>query len=187
MLLGLLKITRGVMKKELIKLTDNEIKILLSKLDGWSFKDGKISKKFNTLNWRTTLMVTSMISYLCEVAWHHPSLVIEFNTVTVNLWTHEISGISKRDFEVAKKIDKEIRKLVDEGYNKARQILTEKIDDLHKIAKALLVYETLSGDEIRDLILKDKKPTRSFENDSKEETKETSALGTIGLKPKPVV
>ena len=39
--------------------------------------------------------------------------------------------------EVAQKIDKEIRKLVDEGYNKARQILTEKIDDLHKIAKAL--------------------------------------------------
>ena len=32
-------------------------------------------------------------------------------------------------------------------------MLTEKIDDLHKIAKALLIYETLSGDEIRDLIL----------------------------------
>ena len=38
-----------------------------------------------------------------------------------------------------------------------------------------------------DLILKDKKPTRSFESDPKEDTKETSALGTIGLKPKPVV
>ena len=49
------------------------------------------------------------------------------------------------------------------------------------------MYETLSGDEIRDLILKDKKPTRSFENDQKEDAKETSALGTIGLKPKPVV
>ena len=31
--------------------------------------------------------------------------------------------------EVAQKIDKEIRKLVDEGYNKAKEILTEKIDD----------------------------------------------------------
>ena len=37
------------------------------------------------------------------------------------------------------------------------------------------------------IILKDKKPTRSFESDPKEDTKETSALGTIGLKPKPVV
>ena len=39
----------------------------------------------------------------------------------------------------------------------------------------------------RDLILNDKKPTRSFESDTKDEAKETSALGTIGLKPKPVV
>ena len=46
--------------------------------------------------------------------------------------------------EVAQKIDKEIRKLVDEGYNTAKQILTDKIDDLHKIAKALMTYETLN-------------------------------------------
>ena len=38
--------------------------------------------------------------------------------------------------EVAQKIDKEIRKLVDEGYNQATKILTEKIDDLHKIASS---------------------------------------------------
>tara|TARA_B100000941_G_scaffold280828_1_gene247649 strand:+ start:3086 stop:4981 length:1896 start_codon:yes stop_codon:yes gene_type:complete len=89
--------------------------------------------------------------------------------------------------ETARKVDAEVKKIVDKGYEKARKILTEKIDDLHKIAKALLVYETLSGDEIRDLIIKDIKPTRSFENDQKSENKETSALGTIGLKPKPVV
>ena len=89
--------------------------------------------------------------------------------------------------ETAKKVDSEVKKIVDKGYERAKTILTEKIDDLHKIAKALLVYETLSGDEIRDLILKDKKPTRSFETEQKEDNKETSALGTIGLKPKPVV
>ena len=55
---------------------------------------------------------------------------------------------------VAQKIDKEIRKLVDEGYNQAKKILTEKIDDLHKIAKALLTYETLTGEEIEDIINK---------------------------------
>ena len=89
--------------------------------------------------------------------------------------------------ETAKKIDSEVKKIVEKGYNTAKDILNKKADDLHKLAKALLEYETLSGDEIRDLILKDKKPTRSFESDAKENSKETSALGTIGLKPKPVV
>ena len=75
---------------------------------------------------------------------------------------------------------------MDQGYNRARKVLTEKIDDLHKLAKALLVYETLSGDEIRDLILKNVKPTRSFE-DEKDDNREASALDSIGLKPKPAI
>ena len=56
--------------------------------------------------------------------------------------------------ETARKVNSEVKKIVDKGYERAKAVLTEKIDDLHKIAKALLVYETLSGDEIRDLILK---------------------------------
>ena len=84
---------------------------------------------------------------------------------------------------VAQKIDKEIRKLVDEGYNKAKEILTGKIDDLHKIAKALLTYETLTGDEIEDIINKNKYPENK--QDLKvEEKDQSSSLGSIGLKPK---
>ena len=89
--------------------------------------------------------------------------------------------------ETAKKIDAEVKKIVDKGYERARKVLTEKIDDLHKIAKALLVYETLSGDEIRDLILKDIKPTRSFKEEENDDGKSSSALGSIGLKPKPAI
>ena len=90
--------------------------------------------------------------------------------------------------EMARKVDLEVRKLIDEAYGEAKRILTEKIDDLHKLAKALLVYETLSGDEIRDLILKNIKPSRSFKDDKEDDDrKETSALDSLGLKPKPAV
>ncbi len=89
--------------------------------------------------------------------------------------------------ETAKKIDAEVKRIVDKGYERARKILNEKIDDLHKIAKALLVYETLSGDEIRDLILKDIKPTRSFKEEDNDTGKTSSALGSLGLKPKPAI
>ncbi len=89
--------------------------------------------------------------------------------------------------ETAKKIDAEVKKIVDKGYERARKVLTEKIDDLHKLAKALLIYETLSGDEIRDLILKNIKPTRSFKDEDEDDGKTSSALGSLGLKPKPAV
>ena len=85
--------------------------------------------------------------------------------------------------DVAQKIDKEIRKLVDEGYNQAKKILSEKIDDLHKIAKALLTYETLTGEEIEDIINKNKYPESKKDLANDEDNKD-SALGSIGLKPK---
>ena len=86
--------------------------------------------------------------------------------------------------ETAKKVDMEVKKIVDAGYDKAKKILTEKLDDLHKIAKALLTYETLSGEEIKDLILKNVQPKRKNEEDDKNK-EESSALGSLGLKPKP--
>ncbi len=57
------------------------------------------------------------------------------------------------------KIDSEIRRLVEEGYNEATRILTEKRADLEALAKGLLEFETLSGEEIQDL-LNGKKPNR---------------------------
>jgi cell division protease FtsH len=57
------------------------------------------------------------------------------------------------------KIDTEIRRLVEDGYNEATRILTEKRADLEALAKGLLEFETLSGDEIQDL-LNGKKPNR---------------------------
>ena len=64
---------------------------------------------------------------------------------------------------------------------------TDKIDDLHKLAKALLVYETLTGDEIRDLILKNITPKKLVDSEENKDNKETSALGSLGLKPKPAL
>ena len=85
--------------------------------------------------------------------------------------------------DTQKKVDSEVKKLVDEGYDRAKKILNEKIEDLHKLAKTLLLYETLTGDEIRDLILNNKSIERNDEKDQAEEEK-NSALGSMGLKPK---
>ena len=89
--------------------------------------------------------------------------------------------------ETAKKIDSEVKKIVESGYSRAKKVLTEKIDDLHKIAKALLLHETLTGDEIRDLILKNIKPQKFSESEDVPDNEKTSALDSLGLKPKPAV
>src|SRR4029077_17273870 len=61
--------------------------------------------------------------------------------------------------ETSRKIDAEIRKLVEAGYAEASKILEEKRADLEPLARGLLEFETLTGDEINDL-LAGKRPVR---------------------------
>ena len=79
------------------------------------------------------------------------------------------------------KIDIEIRRFVEEGYKEATKILTEKRADLETLAKGLLEFETLSGDEITDL-LAGKKPNR--ESVLEPTGPRTSAVPPAG-KPRP--
>ncbi|WP_426032955.1 ATP-dependent zinc metalloprotease FtsH [Caulobacter sp. DWP3-1-3b2] len=64
------------------------------------------------------------------------------------------------------KIDTEVRRLVKGGEDEARQILGDKLDNLHAIAKALLEFETLSGDEIIG-VMKGVQPTRIEDESNK--------------------
>jgi cell division protease FtsH len=54
--------------------------------------------------------------------------------------------------ETAQLIDKEIRRVVEEGYDRAKTVLDEHRDELETLAQALLEYETLSGEEIKTLL-----------------------------------
>ena len=65
---------------------------------------------------------------------------------------HSVSRTQNVSEATAQKIDAEVKKLVDNALATARRILTEKRDDLETLAKGLLEYETLSGDEIRALL-----------------------------------
>jgi cell division protease FtsH len=54
--------------------------------------------------------------------------------------------------ETAQLIDKEIRRVVEDGYERAKTVLDEHRDELEQLAQALLEYETLSGDEIKTIL-----------------------------------
>jgi cell division protease FtsH len=73
---------------------------------------------------------------------------------------HSVSRTQNISEATAQKIDQEIRRIIDACYNRAHDILSGRIDDLHTIAKGLLEYETLTGDEITGL-LKGIRPVRA--------------------------
>ncbi len=90
---------------------------------------------------------------------------------------HSVARQQNVSDETQKLVDAEVKRFVEEGYQKAQQILGDHKDQLIAIAEGLLEYETLSGTEIRDL-LDGKPPVR--EDDIAPASSKGSAVPSAG-------
>ena len=96
---------------------------------------------------------------------------------------YQVSRQQNISEDTSQKIDAEVRRFVEGGLHEAQRILTEKRDALEALAKGLLEFETLSGDEIVDL-LNGKKPNRESTLDPS--TPRSSAVPSAGVnRPRP--
>merc|ERR1712038_457330 len=74
-------------------------------------------------------------------------------------------------------IDAEVKKLSEDAYKRAKDLLKKYSKEHHLLAETLLEYETLTGDEVRDIILKGKKPSRAITNKEGGARGDRSVLG----------
>lgn len=74
-------------------------------LPTWRLEDGFIRRTYKTSSWKGTLMVINAVGHLAEAAWHHPDITASYAWVEVRLVTHSAKGITKKDLELARKIE----------------------------------------------------------------------------------
>jgi cell division protease FtsH len=65
---------------------------------------------------------------------------------------HSVARSQSVSEETARLIDQEVRRLIEEAEGAARRVLTEHLDELHRLASNLLEYETLTGEEAKKAI-----------------------------------
>jgi cell division protease FtsH len=65
---------------------------------------------------------------------------------------HSVARSQNVSEETARLIDQEVRRIIEEAEATARGVLTDNLDELHRLAEALLEYETLTGDESKRAI-----------------------------------
>ncbi len=97
---------------------------------------------------------------------------------------HSIARQQNLSDETQSVVDEEIHRIVDEGFETARKVISENIDDLHTVARGLLEYETLSGKEIKDL-LNGKPPVRDVPAEDTPREGPQSAVPAAGKGKKP--
>jgi 4a-hydroxytetrahydrobiopterin dehydratase len=67
---------------------------------------GKLSKTFSFKNYRQSFGFVSQIVLLAEKKNHHPTITLEYKSVTIALISHDVNEITERDIDLAKQIDK---------------------------------------------------------------------------------
>jgi len=96
---------------------------------------------------------------------------------------HSVARQQNVSGQTMQKIDAEIRRLIDEGNDTARKIITENRAETETLAQALLEFETLTGDEIKGLLV-GKRPVREDPSDDQPSTPRGSAVPATGPKPR---
>ncbi len=87
------------------KLSDDEIKEGLSKLNGWKV-DGKFLKReFKFKDFAESLEFVNKVGEIAERADHHPDFHFGWGYVNIELTTHDTGGLTHNDFDVACEID----------------------------------------------------------------------------------
>ncbi len=92
-------------KTKLKALTGPEIEKSLPELHGWRYTRGALRCEFKFETFKKALQFVTKVAALAESADHHPDIDIRFNVVRLALSTHDVSGVSARDFSLAKIID----------------------------------------------------------------------------------
>ena len=87
------------------KLTEEEIRLNLSKLQDWKVENNKLHKLFKFKNFNQAISFIVSVSMVCEKMNHHPEWSNVYGNVDVKLTTHKVAGLTKLDFELAEKMD----------------------------------------------------------------------------------
>lgn len=88
-------------------LSQTEIQGKLRGLPGWELIKGKsIQKKFTFGDFKAALAFVNQVGETAEKSDHHPDIIINYNKVTLTLWTHTAGGLTNKDFDLASHIEK---------------------------------------------------------------------------------
>jgi len=92
-------------QKKYHKLSEDEVDTAISSLAGWTIKDSKLHRSLKFKNFVEAFSFMTEVALHAEKMDHHPEWFNVYNAVTIDLMTHDVSGISDHDIKLANLIN----------------------------------------------------------------------------------
>ena len=87
-------------------LTDAEIQQELTSLNGWQHNGTAIQRIFRFPDFKAAMQFVNKVAEAAEQANHHPDIDIRYTKIVCTLSTHSAGGITQKDLDMARQIDK---------------------------------------------------------------------------------
>jgi 4a-hydroxytetrahydrobiopterin dehydratase len=87
------------------KLKDEEVRKALARVPKWALRKKKLHREFAFANFSEAFAFMTRVALAAEKANHHPDWSNSWNKVTIDLSSHDVKGLSRRDFDLAAAID----------------------------------------------------------------------------------
>ncbi|MBL8990656.1 MAG: 4a-hydroxytetrahydrobiopterin dehydratase [Phycisphaerae bacterium] len=87
------------------RLDPQQIAAELALRPDWSDSGGAIQRTFAFKSFVESMAFVNKVAAAAEAMNHHPDILIRYNKVTMTLSTHDAGGITRKDFELAAKMD----------------------------------------------------------------------------------
>lgn len=88
-----------------MKLSESKVKELLLEVDGWEYQENALHTTFEFAHFKDAFSVMTRIAFEAEILNHHPNWTNVYNRLEISLTTHDMDGVTEKDFALAKIID----------------------------------------------------------------------------------
>jgi len=86
------------------RLADDVIASELARPPGWTRDGTAIQRVWRFADFKAAMIFVNGVAALAEKAGHHPDVAIHYNEVTLRLWSHDAGGLTRHDFDLARRI-----------------------------------------------------------------------------------
>ena len=87
------------------ELSHETIAASLARLSGWHHRGNAIEKVFDCKNFDGSIAFVNAVAKVANARDHHPDITVSWNDVTLTLSSHDVGGLTERDFGLAEAID----------------------------------------------------------------------------------
>ena len=88
------------------RLTSSEVREKLAEIPDWELEGASLRRRFRFENFVEAFAFMTRVAGVAEALNHHPEWSNVYSLVVIKLTTHDVSGISERDFAFAKRVDR---------------------------------------------------------------------------------